>query len=71
LLAHGWIEAHGIPIDAKSGRQAGLYLRQCRKSHGVEVADAQIAASAVANKAEIWTRNRKHYRMKDLVFFES
>jgi predicted nucleic acid-binding protein len=44
-------------------------LRQYRKSHGVEIADALIAAAAVANRAELWTRNRKHYPMKDVSFF--
>src|SRR5437763_8702725 len=43
-----------IPIDEEAGRQAGAYLRQYRRSHGVEVADALIAAGAVANKAELW-----------------
>src|ERR1700693_4140287 len=52
-----------IPIDEEAGRQAGLYLKRYRKSHGVEVADALIAASAVANRAELWTRNRKQYPM--------
>jgi predicted nucleic acid-binding protein len=58
-----------IPIDADTGHQAGGYLRQYRKSHGVEIADALIAAAAVANRAELWTRNRKHYPMKDVSFF--
>ena len=57
------------PIDQEAGHQAGVYLRQYRRSHGVEIADALIAASAVANKAELWTRNRKHYPMKDVSFF--
>ena len=57
------------PINEEAGRQAGVYLRQYRRSHGVEVADALIAASAVANRAELWTRNRKHYPMKDVSFF--
>jgi predicted nucleic acid-binding protein len=57
------------PIDEEAGRQAGVYLRQYRRSHGVEVADALIAASAVANRAELWTRNRKHYPMKEVHFF--
>ena len=59
-----------IPIDQETGRQAGVYLRQYRRSHGVEVADALIGASAVANRAELWTRNRKHYPMKEVFFFD-
>jgi predicted nucleic acid-binding protein len=58
------------PIDQEAGHQAGLYLRQYRRSHGVELADALIAASAAANRAELWTRNRKHYPMKDVSFFD-
>jgi predicted nucleic acid-binding protein len=57
------------PIDAEAGRQAGIYLRQFRRSHAVEVAGALIAASAVVHSAELWTRNRKHYPMKDVSFF--
>ena len=58
------------PIDEEAGRQAGVYLRQYRRSRGVELADALIAASAVANSAELWTRNRKHYPMKEVSFFD-
>src|SRR4051794_5054192 len=58
------------PIDEESGRQAGLYLRLYRRSHGDEVADALIAVCAVANRAELWTRNRKHYPMKEISFFD-
>jgi predicted nucleic acid-binding protein len=58
------------PIEAETGRQAGIYLKQYRKSHAVEVADALIAASAVGHRAELWTRNRKHYPMKDVTFFD-
>ncbi len=59
------------PIDAAVGHQAGIYLLKYRRSHGVEVADALIAAGAVANHAELWTRNRKHYPMKEIAFFEA
>jgi len=59
-----------IPIDEEAGRQAGLYLRRYRRSHGIEIADALIAASAAANRAELWTRNRKHYPMKEVSFFD-
>jgi predicted nucleic acid-binding protein len=58
------------PIDEGAGRQAGDYLRQYRRSHGVEVADALIAAGAVGNGAQLWTRNRKHYPMKEVAFFD-
>jgi predicted nucleic acid-binding protein len=59
-----------VPIDEEVGRQAGGYLQQYRRSHAVEFADALIAASAVANGAELWTRNRKHYPMKEIAFFD-
>jgi predicted nucleic acid-binding protein len=51
------------------GRQAGIYLRQYRRSHGIEIADALIAATVAANRAQLWTRNRKHYPMKEVSFF--
>jgi hypothetical protein len=59
-----------VSIDAETGRQAGEYLKRYRKSPAVELGDALIGASAVMNGASLWTRNRKHYPMKDLVFFE-
>jgi predicted nucleic acid-binding protein len=58
------------PIDKEAGHRAGMWLRKYRLSHGVEVADALIAAIAVGNHAELWTRNRKHYPMKEVSFFE-
>jgi predicted nucleic acid-binding protein len=57
------------PIDYETGRQAGDYLRQYRKSHGLQISDALIAAAAVLNNAALWTRNRKHYPMKELSFY--
>jgi hypothetical protein len=58
-----------VPIDVETARQAGDYLRRYRKSHGVELGDALVAAGAVGNGAMLWTRNRKHYPMKELTFF--
>jgi predicted nucleic acid-binding protein len=57
------------PIDYDTGRQAGGYLRQYRKSHGLQLSDALIAATALLNHAELWTRNRKHYPMRELTFY--
>ena len=58
-----------VPLDAELGRQAGGYLREYRKSHSLDIADALIASAAVMNNASLWTRNRKHYPMKGLRFF--
>ena len=56
-------------IDNETGRQAGDFLRLYRKRHGVELGDALIASAALLNRAELWTRNRKHYPMKELSFY--
>jgi len=58
------------PIDHETGRMAGDFLRTYRKSHGVELGDALIAADTLLHNAELWTRNRKHYPMPGLRFFE-
>ena len=58
-----------IPIEVEIGERAGEYLRQYEKSHIVELGDALIAATAVIHKAELWTRNRKHFPMKDIAFY--
>lgn len=58
-----------VPIDYETGRQAGEYMARYRKSHGVQIGDALIAAAAVLNHAALWTRNRKHYPMKELTFY--
>ena len=58
-----------IPIDAEIGQRAGAYLRQYTKSHNVELADALIAATASIHNVELWTRNRRHYPMKDIAFY--
>ena len=58
-----------VPIDYETGRQAGEYLREYRRSHNLELGDTLIAAAAVLNRAQLWTRNRKHYPMKELSFY--
>ena len=59
-----------VPADAEVGRRAGEYLLRYRKSHSVELGDALIASSAVASGARLWTRNRKHYPMPELEFYD-
>jgi predicted nucleic acid-binding protein len=58
-----------IAIDEQIGHQAGEYLRQYAKSHNLQIADALIAASAMRCQAALWTRNRKHYPMRELIFY--
>jgi predicted nucleic acid-binding protein len=58
-----------VEIDRTIGRRAGDYMRQFAKSPKLELGDALIAASATLHRAQLWTRNRKHYPMKDLEFF--
>ena len=58
-----------VPIDIEIGQRAGAYLRQYAKSHSVELGDALIAATASIHNLQLWTRNRRHYPMKDLSFF--
>lgn len=57
-----------VPIQDEIGRLAGEFLRRFALSHGLELGDALIAASAVLSSAALWTRNRKHYPMQDLKF---
>jgi len=58
-----------IPIDFNIGIRAGEYLGQYAKSHNVELGDALIAATAALHNLSLWTRNRKHYPMKDITFY--
>lgn len=58
-----------IPIDAEIGRRAGEYLRLYAKSHRVELGDALIGATAAVHNVHLWTRNRRHYPMKDVTFY--
>ncbi len=58
-----------VPVDLDIGRRAGSYMLEYRKSHGLQLAGALIAATAGMNGAEFWTRNRKHYPMAEIRFF--
>jgi len=57
-------------IDAAAGEKAGEYLRTFRKSHGLELADALIAACAYHQQAAFITFNRRHYPMTDIRFHD-
>ena len=62
-----FFEARGdITIDAATGRRAGTYLARYAGSHGLEIADALIAAAATTAGLHLWTRNTRHYPMDGL-----
>jgi predicted nucleic acid-binding protein len=58
-----------LPVDQDIGRRAADYLRLFHASHALALGDALIAATASRHDLQLWTRNRKHFPMKDLRFF--
>lgn len=58
-----------VPLTAEVGRKAGRYLKSYARSHGVELADALVAATAFSNNMPLWTLNKRHYPMRDIRFF--
>lgn len=69
-LVSGLFAALGcIPIDAQAGELAGGFMRDFGGSHGVELGDALIAATACLHKLQLWTRNRRHYPMREIAFY--
>jgi predicted nucleic acid-binding protein len=64
-----FVAVHCIPIDITIGQRAGDYLRQYARSHHVELGDALIAATVSIHRLALWTRNRPHYPMKEIVFY--
>jgi len=58
-----------LPLSTEIGRRAGRYLNAYSRSHGIELADALIAAAAHVRDIPLWTLNRRHYPMRDVQFF--
>ncbi len=58
-----------LPISREAGKRAGRYLNLYGKSHGLELADALIAATASTEGIPLWTLKRKHYPIKEIRFF--
>ncbi len=55
-------------VDLAIARLAGRFCRDFQRSHGVELPDALIAATAEIHGARLATRNLRHFPMlKDLV----
>jgi predicted nucleic acid-binding protein len=70
-LTRAFFEARReVVLDARIGRRAGAYLARYASSHGVEIADAMVAAAASTSGLHLWTLNRRHYPMADVRFYE-
>lgn len=57
---------HCVELDERVGRKAGAYRLHFGTSHGVEIADALIAAAAHVHGLTLCTRNLRHYPMRDI-----
>lgn len=69
-VTSAFFEARGeVVLDGRTGRRAGAYLARYARSHGVEIADALVAAAATTSGLRLWTLNRRHYPMPDLRFY--
>ena len=55
-----------VELDSRMGKRAGEYLRSYSRSHGVELADALIAAAAFFHRFALCTFNWKHYPMSEV-----
>ena len=60
-----------IPVDEAIADRAGDYLRKYCKSHGLNIGDAIIAATAGEMSLNLATLNVKHYCMKDIGLLEA
>lgn len=59
-----------VVLDAAVGRRAGTYLSRYSRSHGMQIVDALVAAAASVAGLRLWTLNRRHYPMSDIVFHD-
>ena len=58
-----------LPISESIGKKAGHFLQKYSRSHGVELGDALIAASASLASLSLWTIHKRHYPMPEVQLF--
>jgi predicted nucleic acid-binding protein len=70
-VTEAFFSARGeVALDAAVGRRAGAYLARYSRSHGLEMADALVAGAASTAGLRLWTLNRRHYPMTEILFHE-
>ena len=52
-----------VPVSPALARSGGLLKRDYGKTHGIGLADAIVAATAITENADLKTLNIKHYPM--------
>ncbi len=61
-----------LPLTARVSYKAYELIKRYAKSHGLEIPDALIAASAISSTLYLATTNKKHFsRIKDLQSIET
>ncbi len=66
LLHHFMDALEKIEVTAAIASSAAGYLRLYRKSHGINMADALLAATAAECQLDLLTMNTRHYPMPDI-----
>jgi len=66
-LDHFMLAFEVISVDERLARQGSIFRQEYHPSHGIGLADALIAASAIDSGAELVTFNRRHYPMVEHV----
>ena len=59
IHGHEW---NILPMSENISHRATVYIENYALSHGLQLADALIAASAVESGTQLMTANSKHYR---------
>ncbi len=60
-----------IDMDHATGEQAGRYAHRYAKAYqGIALEDFMLAATAHVQRCPLWTQNRKHFPMADIVLFK-
>lgn len=54
-------------IDQKIVDSAGFFYRKWNPSHGIDINDTLLAATAIETGGHIFTLNTKHYPMPDVI----
>ncbi|NOX60792.1 MAG: type II toxin-antitoxin system VapC family toxin [Chloroflexi bacterium] len=55
-----------VALNGETARKGGQYRQTYRRSHGLRLPDALIAATAFTKEAVLVTRNIRHFPMTDI-----